>query len=174
MSAAATFRRDEFRFSDAQRKLILDTCCGGASREDAEGLVAIAELRGLNPVTGECYFVQRWDQARGRMIWAVQVSIDAMRVRAEESGQYNGQDEPEFEYGQDKSTPALARVRVYRKDWDRPCVGVARYSEYVQRKKDGTVTKFWKDMPHNQLAKCAEPRPAKGIPRAPRAAIHGR
>lgn len=149
-------RVDAFRFSDDQRRLILDVCCGGASREEAEALIAVAEMRGLNPISQECYFVQRWDSAKSRKVWAVQVSIDAMRIKAEESGVYSGQDEPEYEYGPDKTTPTLARVRVYRRDWDRPCVAVARYSEYVQKTRDGQPTKFWKDMPHNQLAKCAE------------------
>ncbi len=157
---ARTFGADAPRrvpgFPRRSAKLILDVCCGGASREEAEALIAVAELRGLNPITQECYFVQRWDSAKNRKVWAVQVSIDAMRIKAEESGVYSGQDEPEYEYGPDKVTPVLARVRVYRRDWDRPCVAVARYGEYVQRKKDGQPTKFWKDMPHNQLAKCAE------------------
>jgi phage recombination protein Bet len=147
---------ETFRFTQDQRKLILDTCCGGASASEAAVLVGIAEMRGLNPLTQECYFVQRWDSQKGRQVWAVQISIDAMRIKAEESGLYSGQDEPEYEYEAGSKVPALARVKVYRRDWDRPCVGVARYSEYVQRKKDGSATRFWSEMPHNQLAKCAE------------------
>jgi phage recombination protein Bet len=147
---------ETFRFTQDQRKLILDTCCGGASPSEAQVLLGIAEMRGLNPLTQECYFVQRWDSQKQRMVWAVQISIDAMRIKAEESGLYAGQDEPEYEYDPGSKVPSLARIRIYRRDWDRPCVGVARYSEYVQKKKDGTVTKFWHDMPHNQLAKCAE------------------
>ena len=143
------------RFSQEQRKLILDTCCGGASAQDAAVLVAIAEARGMNPLAQECYFVERWDQSKGRMVWAVQAGIDSFRIKAEESGLYNGQDEPEFEYDA-KGALVLARVKVYRKDWDRPSVGVARFSEYVQKKKDGSPTKFWLTMPHGQLAKCAE------------------
>jgi hypothetical protein len=47
-------------------------------------------------------------------------------------------------------------VRVWRRDWPRPAVGVARWSEYVQTTRDGNPTRFWRQMPHNQLAKCAE------------------
>lgn len=147
------------QFTADQRQLILDTCCGGAPPGEARALVAIAEARGLNPLTGDCYFVQRWDGEKQRMVWAVQASIDSFRSKAEETGLYAGQDEPEFEYEEDGRGGRrllLARVRVYRKDWPRPMVGVARYSEYVQKKKDGTPTKFWANMPHNQLAKCAE------------------
>lgn len=147
---------ETFRFSQDQRKLILDTCCGGASAQEAAVLIGIAEMRGLNPITQECYFVQRWDNAKRCQVWAVQVSIDAMRIKAEESGVYSGQDEPEYEYEPGSKVPSLARVKVWRRDWDRPSVGVARFSEYVQKTKEGVPTKFWRDMPHNQLAKCAE------------------
>jgi len=147
---------ETFRFTADQRKLILDTCCGGASAQEALVLIGIAEMRGLNPLTQECYFVKRWDKTKCGWVWAVQVSIDAMRIKAEETGLYAGQDEPEYEYEPGSKVPSLARVRVYRKDWERPCVGVARYSEYVQKTKEGFPTKFWADMPHNQLAKVAE------------------
>jgi len=142
------------RFDEKQRKLILDTCCGGATEEQAETLIAIAEARGLNPIAGECYFVKRWTRDRGET-WAVQASIDSFRIKAEETGLYAGQDEPEYEKDA-KGLLLLARVRVYRKDWQRPVVGVARWSEYVQLGKDGKPTRFWHQMPYNQLAKCAE------------------
>ncbi len=143
------------RFSPEQRKVILDTCCGGASESEATALIAIAEARGLNPVLGECYFVRRWDSVAGCYKWAVQASIDSFRIKAEQTGLYAGQDEPEYEYN-DHNEVVLARVRVWRKDWPRPAVGVARWEEYVQLTKEGKPTKFWMQMPHNQLAKCAE------------------
>lgn len=163
MSNLATVQQNETmvradfstRFSDEQRKVILDTCCNGANERDAAALIAIAEARGMNPILGECYFVQRYDSQTKQMKWAVQASIDSFRIKAEQTGLYAGQDEPEFEYNE-KGELLLARVRVYRKDWTRPAVGVARWDEYVQRTKEGSPTRFWKTMPTNQLAKCAE------------------
>lgn len=144
------------RFSADQKKLILDTCCQGANESEAQALIAVAEARGLNPLLGECYFVQRWDSNKGRNVWAVQASIDSLRIRAESTGLYHGQDEPEYEYDPKSGELILARVRVYRSDWPRPSIGVARWSEYVQKTKEGKPTKFWLTSPHNQLAKCAE------------------
>jgi phage recombination protein Bet len=145
------------RFSPEQRKLILDTCCGGASETEAKVLIAIAEARNLNPLLGECYFVKRWATAKGGPTWAVQASIDAFRIKAEETGDYGGQDAPSFERNE-KGEVVSATVRVYRKSVPgRPfAVGVAYWDEYVQRTKDGKPTRFWSNMPHNQLAKCAE------------------
>jgi phage recombination protein Bet len=143
------------RFTHEQRQIILDTCCGGASESEARALLAIAEARGVNPLLGECFFVKRWDAAAGREKWAVQASIDSLRIKAEQTGLYAGQDEPEYEHD-DQKLVILARVRVWRKDWPRPAVGVARWAEYVQTKKGGEPTSFWQRMPYNQLAKCAE------------------
>jgi hypothetical protein len=83
------------------------------------------------------------------------VSIDGLRLKAQRTGEYDGQDEPEFEYAPDGSI-TLARVRVYRKGISRPFVGTARWSEYVQTKKEGGPTRFWSLMGHVMLGKCAE------------------
>lgn len=144
------------RFSVEQRRIILDTCASGCTEGEFAALIAIAEARRLNPLTQDCFFVKRWDRERGREIWSVQATIDSFRAKAEETGLYTGQDEPEFEYEPDGRTLRLARVRIYRRDWPRPAVGVARWAEYVQFTKDGKPTRFWARMPHNQLAKCAE------------------
>lgn len=143
------------RFTDEQIAIILDTCCGGASKQEAMALIEVAQARGLNPILGECYFVSRYDTQAKRNKWAVQASIDSLRIKAEQTGLYAGQDEPTYEYDRDGNV-TLARVAVWRKDWTRPAVGVARWDEYVQTTREGAPTKFWKQMPHNQLAKCAE------------------
>lgn len=120
-------------------------------------LLSIAESRGLNPLAQECYFVKRWDRQKGQEVWSVQASIDAFRIKAEESGDYAGQDEPEYEYDEHGAL-LLARVRVYRHSVQGRafCVGVAYWSEYVQTAKDGKPTRFWANMGRTMLAKCAE------------------
>lgn len=143
------------RFTPEQRQIILDTCCGGAPAHEAAALIAIAEARGLNPILGECYFVKRYDSQAKKDKWAVQASIDSLRIKAEQTGLYAGQDEPEYEHNPE-GLVVLARVRVWRRDWPRPAVGVARWDEYVQTTREGNPTRFWAQMPHNQLAKCAE------------------
>ena len=88
--------------------------------------------------------------------WSCQVAIDGLRSKAEETGRYDGQDEPEFsrEDGQ-----LVARVRVYRKGITRPFVGVAYWNEFVQtygRGDRAEPTRMWAQMPRHMLAKCAE------------------
>lgn len=153
---AAQLRRFEpLQFTDEQRKMMRDTLLNGASEEEASMLLEVARLRGLNPITRQIHFVKRWDSNKGREVWAYQVSIDGLRMIAERSGLYDGQDEPEFERDA-KGAPVACRVRVYRKDIARPFVGVAYFSEYAQTKKDGKLTNMWETKPHVMIAKCAE------------------
>ena len=147
-------------FDDAQRQIIRDSFANGASDTEFALLLEVARARRLNPLMRQIHFVKRWDTGKGREVWSWQVSIDGLRAVAERTGLYAGQDEPEFVDGPD-GTLLLCKVRVYRKDWPRPAVGVAYWSEYVQTIRDRQTGKerpaaMWAKMPHIMLAKCAE------------------
>lgn len=142
-------------FTPQQCAMIRDTYANGANEKEFQVLMEVAKIRRLNPLLRQVHFVKRRDYQRDKDIWSVQVSVDGLRAIAERTGKYDGQDEPEYERDKDGLIIAC-KVKVYRKDWTRPAVGVAYWSEYVQTKRDGTVTKFWADMPHVMIAKCAE------------------
>jgi len=144
------------RFTAEQERMIRDQYASGASPEEFAVLMEIAKERRLNPLLRQIHFVKRWDNQKSRYVWAAQISIDGMRAVAQRTGRYNGQDEPEFGPLNGKGFPEWSKVRVYRKDWDRPAVGLVYWREYVQTTQAGQPTKFWLDMPMNQLAKCAE------------------
>lgn len=142
-------------FSTEQRKMIIASFLSGASEPEAAVLMELARIRHLNPITRQIHFVKRWDTEKNCFVWASQVGIDGFRAIAERTGLYDGQDEAEFSY-----TPEgvlfSCKVRVYRKDWSRPAVGLAHFTEFAQYKKDGALTRMWKEKPHVMLAKCAE------------------
>jgi phage recombination protein Bet len=147
-------------FTEEQKQLIRDTFANGASDAEFSVLLEVARARRLNPLLRQIHFVQRWDSEKHRMVWATQVSIDGLRAVAERTGLYQGQDEPEFVENPD-GTLKLCKVRVWRKDWPRPAVGVAYWSEYVQTTRDKQTgktrpTAMWARMPHVMLAKCGE------------------
>lgn len=147
-------------FSAEQRQLIRDTFANGASDQEFAALLEVARARRLNPFLRQIHFVSRWDSQKGRAVWATQVSIDGLRAIAQRTGLYDGQDEPEFVENPDGSL-RLCRVRVYRKDWQRPAVGVAFWEEYVQTIRDKQSGKdrpapMWRKMPHVMLAKVSE------------------
>jgi phage recombination protein Bet len=98
------------------------------------------------------------------------VTIDQLRTMSEQTGEYDGMDEPEYseyfemEYEEyDEATkryapvtmevPGICRVRIYRKGITRPFVGVARWKEYYPGQKKG---RQWRQMPSVMLAKVAE------------------
>lgn len=142
--------------SSEQESLIRDMYGNGASETEFRVFLEVCRARRLNPLTKQIHFVSRYDSDKSRNVWSAQVSIDGLRAIAERTGKYDGQDEPEFEYeGKDRSL-VLAKVKVYRKDWSRPAVGVARFSEYAQRKRDGGLTHMWATKGHIMIAKCAE------------------
>jgi hypothetical protein len=87
----------------------------------------------------------------------IQTSIDGFRVIAERSGDYGGQDEPEFIEEEGKLVCCKVRVYKFRGD-TRYCaaVGVAYWDEYVQLDKDGKVSGLWRKMPHVMISKVAE------------------
>jgi phage recombination protein Bet len=154
-NGTTAIQRAPFEFTPEQMKMIRDSFLNGASEQEATVLMELARLRRLNPITRQIHFVKRWDAQRQREVWAAQVGIDGFRAIAERTGLYDGQDEPEFEYDS-KGALRLCRVRIYRKDWSRPAVGVAHFAEYVQKKKDGHPTHMWAEKPHVMLSKCAE------------------
>lgn len=145
----------EFDFTAQQKRMMLDMFLNGASETEAAVLIEVARIRRLNPFTGQVHFVKRWDAMKGRDVWACQVGIDGFRSIAERTGDYDGQDEAEFEHDK-QGRLVLARVRVYRKSIGRPFVGRAKVAEFIQTKRDGTPTYMWLKMPENQTAKCAE------------------
>jgi len=121
---------------------------------DAELALFLYECkrRGVHPLERRIIPIKRKDGESGLCKVTFQCTIDYLRSLAATSAEYGGQDEPVF--GPDKDGyPAYAKVAVYRKDVERPFVGVAYWSEYYPGEKLGWM---WRRMPHNQLAKCAE------------------
>jgi phage recombination protein Bet len=144
-------------FTPAQEELIRTSFMPGATPEEAGALLEVARLRGLNPFLKQIHFVKRSTQRDGRYVdvWAFQVGIDGFRAIAERTGQYDGQDEIVTVEGPD-GLPIASRCVVYRKDRTRPIVATARFREYAQYMRDGSLTKMWREKPFLMLEKCAE------------------
>lgn len=151
---------EPLEFSPEQRQLIRDSYANGASDGEFAVLMEIAKARRLNPFLRQIHFVSRWDSQKRREVWAPQVSIDGLRAIAQRTGLYDGQDEPEFG-PMKEGHPEWAKVKVYRKDWRRPAVGIAFWTEYVQTFRDKqtgkqAVSSMWARMPRVMLSKVAE------------------
>lgn len=124
--------------TDAELKLFLYECA----------------RRGVHPLDRKIFPIKRNDSESGTKKLTFQCSIDYFRSAGLESGEYDGQDEPEFGPVSDQGFPEWATVKIYRKGISRPFVGVARWKEYYPGEKMGFM---WRKMPHGQLAKCFSP-----------------
>ena len=147
-----------------QVDLIKSQIAPGATDDELKLFLYQAKRLGLDPLTKQIHAVFRYDSEQKRKVMAMQISIDGMRVIAERTGEYAGQEPAKWcdasgnwtDFWVKTTAPAAAMVGIHKKGIERPFIGVARYDSYVQRKKDGSPNRMWATMPDVMLAKCAE------------------
>lgn len=126
----------------------------------------VAKSLGLNPLLGEIYFVERQSNVNGRWVKKIEplAGRNAFRKIANRSGKLEHiktetmlKNTPKLVNGKwVEGSDLVAVCTLKRKDAEMPFVVEVEYSEYVQRKKDGTPTKFWIEKPKTMLKKVAE------------------
>lgn len=139
-------------YSESQIGLIKRTICNGSTNDELALFLQQCKRTGLDPFARQIHAVFR----KGKM--TIQIGIDGLRLIAERTGEYDGQEGP-FWCGRDglwkdvwtaDNAPVAAKVVVFRKGCSRGFTGIARISEYSQ------PGPMWERMPSTMLAKCAE------------------
>lgn len=162
--------------TESQIDTLRRTIAHDLTNDELDLFAAVCRRTGLDPFAKQIYAIKRTSRRKVRGDWVeeqhltIQTGIDGFRLAAQRSTLYAGQDAPEW-CGPDgvwtdvwlsDEPPAAARVAVYRKDFARPVVGVAKFDSYADRwpPKDGQVLgdlrNLWKSMPEQMIAKCAE------------------
>lgn len=142
--------------SDADLVVLRTTLNPDLTDAELRLFALVAARSGLDPFTRQIYAVKR----KGRVTF--QTSIDGYRSIAERTGEYDGQDEPE--YGPECSCgeaprghPEWATVRVHRKGMSRPVGATAHWHEYKPAPgQSGEGDAMWRKFPRVMLAKVAE------------------
>jgi phage recombination protein Bet len=154
MSQLLTTTTERITFTDEQVTLIKKQIAPKATIDELQLFLYQAKRTGLDPLTRQIYCIHRYDKNQGSKM-TIQTSIDGFRVIAERSGDYGGQDEPEF-LNDENGNLLCCKVRVYKFRGDiryQAAVGVAYWSEYVPQSGQDHM---WKKMPHTMLSKVAE------------------
>lgn len=139
-------RRREISKSDVD--LITRTVAKDCSADELALFLWVAKKHKLDPMTRQLHAVKRGG------VMCIQIGIDGYRSMAARYPDYGGIDEPEYEFvGSDKKVPTMARIRVWKKGFEHPTVGIAYMDEY---RPSGPMAFMWEKMPKLMLAKCAE------------------
>lgn len=149
-----------------QLDLVKRTVANGATDAELKLYLYDCQRQGVHPLDRLLHFTKRGGK------YTPVTSIDLMRIRAAETGEYAGSDDASFlcEFDdrgrEDRSKPPIhAQVTVWRLVQGTRCAftATARWSEYYPGDQAGTM---WRKMPHTMLAKCAEALALrKGFPR---------
>lgn len=148
---------------EPEYEVLRNTICKELTKPELTMFGMICQRNGLDPFSGQICVTKRKSKGEDRMV--VQIQVDGFRALAEDTGEYDGQEEPEYSHepheakSKDDWHPYWARVVVHRRKADGRRLSFSAkvfWSEFVQTKFDGTVQHNWRQMPYLMLAKCAE------------------
>jgi len=142
---------------DSLKKILSVQGGGELKDEELEMVINFCRVTRLNPFAGQVWVQRRWVKKLNREVSTVQTKIDGLRAIAHNHGLCGI--EPTQWHG--KGADLKATVCVLKKLSNTPgdiakFYGEAKYSEYVQKDRDGQVTQMWADRPELMLEKCAE------------------
>lgn len=146
-------------YVDLIKSQIMGVDSKGNSRSDEEMLLFmyVAKRTGLDPLTKQIYAIFRWDSRQGKEKMTIQASIDGMRLVAQRTKGYAGQDDVIYD-DESKTYPGKATVTVYKLMGGQRVsfTASARWGEYCQKDSKGMPMVMWAKMPYLMLGKCAE------------------
>jgi len=149
--APAPLARREHGLRPEQVSLLKRTVAKDTTNDEFALFMLVAKKHKLDPFTRQLHCVKR----KGKM--AIQIGIDGYRAMAARSHKDFGSiGEADYEYGVDKKTPILARIKLWKKGVEQPTVATAFWQEFSPADINSPEAFMWRKMPRHMLAKCAE------------------
>ena len=153
--------------TDNEKKIIKNQFFpSSATTTEMQYCMSVAEKFNLNPILKQIFFVPRKTKVNGQWVDKVEplAGRDSFLTLAHRSGKFSGiettaeiKPTAKLMNGEwEQSNDLVAICKVFRAGMERPVIVEVAYSEYVQKTKDGVVTKFWKEKPETMLKKVAE------------------
>lgn len=145
-------------FDERKLELLKNTICKGATNDEFDLFLHACNRTGLDPFMRQIYAVKRWNGASKREEMTIQTGIDGYRLIAERTGKYSPGREPLYTYdseGRIISATSFVKKQTADGSWHE-VAATAFFNEYCQKTKEGKPTRFWMQMAHTMLAKCAE------------------
>lgn len=155
LSTPADHTPEKF-FSLEQKSVIKNTFCKDLTDNDFSIFLYACARTGLDPFMRQIYAVPRFDGGTKKM--TIQTGIDGYRLIAERTKRYAPGKPTEFVYDKEGrlfSSTSYVKKQTGDGTWHEVSA-TAIFSEYAQTTKTGDLTKFWKQMGHTMIAKCAE------------------
>lgn len=165
MTTALTAQPEPRAVTGDELVLIKNTIAVGATDAELKLFLFDCARQGVHPLDRLIHFTKRGGK------YTPITSIDFMRTRAADTGEYAGSDDADFHDTEPGDDPPgfLASVTVWRLVQGQRCpfVATARWSEYKPDPgPNGKGDVMWLKMPHTMLGKCAEALALrKGFPR---------
>lgn len=167
VAGALAIRPDQTTWTEQQGAVLRQSGIDNqVAAEELSAFLHLCQRTRLDPFSRQIYLIGRFDGRQQRKVYTPQTSIDGYRViahrAAAEAGHALGYDDTLWcakdgrwqDVWLSDAPPAAAKVTVIRNGMR--FSAVARYSEYVQTKKNGEPSGLWGKMPATMTAKCAE------------------
>lgn len=151
MSNTLAVKTDQDFWDERQLATLATVGLQNAPKAELAVFLHFCQRTGLDPFARQIYMIPRGGK------YTIQASIDGLRLVANRSGNYGGQDTQWC--GEDgkwvdvwlsDKPPVAARAAVYYKDSPHPVYAVAKFSSY------NAGSAIWQKMPDLMIAKCAE------------------
>lgn len=142
---------------DSQIALIRQHIAKTANEDEFQFFISISKHLGLDPFRQEIYLVPRYDSGLKKTIQVPQVGVAGLRTLADRTDAYAPGAATTYQYdASDRLVSATAHVKKFAGGAWHDVSETVFFDEFVQRTKEGNITKMWAEKPCYMLGKCAE------------------